>query len=252
MSTVEDISLWIWCSGTMYASSQFLAFTAAHAMLNQFFTFDVISDLAFGESFSCLANSSYHPWVSFIFRINRTTTFFRAAAYYKSLKFLVQFFMPKQMVETRKKHLQMSRDRAIRRWEMHTERTDLVSGMTDPNSGVTMAEFISNASTLTIAGSDTTSTVLSGTTYYLVKNPEKLQRLTREVRSAFSSEDEININTVNGLPYLLACLNEVMRVYPPIVGNIPRRTNFPEEMACGLVPANVGGDIIIRKMEFMP
>lgn len=32
-----------------------------------FFTFDLIGDLAFGESFGCLENTTYHPWVSTIF-----------------------------------------------------------------------------------------------------------------------------------------------------------------------------------------
>jgi len=30
-------------------------------------TFDVIGDLVFAQSFGCLGNSEYHPWVSTIF-----------------------------------------------------------------------------------------------------------------------------------------------------------------------------------------
>jgi hypothetical protein len=33
----------------------------------QFFTFDVMGDLVFGESFGCLDSSDYHPWVKLIF-----------------------------------------------------------------------------------------------------------------------------------------------------------------------------------------
>lgn len=32
-----------------------------------FATFDVIGDLAFGEPFGCLENSTYHPWVALVF-----------------------------------------------------------------------------------------------------------------------------------------------------------------------------------------
>ena len=32
-----------------------------------FYTFDVISDLCFGESFQCLETESFHPWVALIF-----------------------------------------------------------------------------------------------------------------------------------------------------------------------------------------
>ncbi|KAI1205002.1 cytochrome P450 [Annulohypoxylon truncatum] len=203
-----------------------------------FFTFDVIGDLAFGDSFGCLATSTYHPWVSFIFNINKVSSFFRAAQYYKPLASLLSLLIPKRFSEIRKNHWQMTRQRALRRWEMHTKRTDLVTRMTDPDSGITIHEFIANSSTLAIAGSDTTATVLSGTTYYLAKNPDKLQKLVREIRSAFSCDEEINMGSVNQLPYLLACLDEGMRIYPPVAGNLPRRTKVPEELDCGFVPAN--------------
>ena len=31
-----------------------------------YITFDIIGELAFGESFGCLARSTYHEWVSFV------------------------------------------------------------------------------------------------------------------------------------------------------------------------------------------
>lgn len=31
-------------------------------------TFDIVGDLVFGQSFNCLQNASYHPWIDFIFR----------------------------------------------------------------------------------------------------------------------------------------------------------------------------------------
>lgn len=31
-------------------------------------TFDIVGDLVFGQSFDCLQNASYHPWIDFIFR----------------------------------------------------------------------------------------------------------------------------------------------------------------------------------------
>jgi len=34
-----------------------------------FFTFDVIGDLAFGESFHCIETAQNHPWIEFIFQI---------------------------------------------------------------------------------------------------------------------------------------------------------------------------------------
>jgi cytochrome P450 len=42
------------------------------------------------------------------------------------------------------------------------------------------------------------------------------------VRSTFSSEKEINFVSVNQLSYMLACLNEALRMYPPVANGLPR------------------------------
>lgn len=38
----------------------------------------------------------------------------------------------------------------------------------------------------------------------------------------FASEDEIDLVSVNRLTYMLACLNEGLRMYPPIANGLPR------------------------------
>ena len=60
-----------------------------------------------------------------------------------------------------------------------------------------------------IAGSDTTSTALAATTYYLVKNSEVLMEATREVRDTFKNLDEIvHGPPLSGLIYLRSCIDE--------------------------------------------
>lgn len=80
----------------------------------------------------------------------------------------------------------------------------------------------SHAGLLIVAGSETTATLLSGATYMLLKNPQVLARLTHEVRSAFTSEDEINIASAAQLTYLNACIDESLRSYPPVPIGLPR------------------------------
>lgn len=59
--------------------------------------------------------------------------------------------------------------------------------------------------------------------FYLLHNPETHAHVTAEVRSTFSDVEEIrsgpNLNSCN---YLRACLDEAMRLSPPITGMIPR------------------------------
>jgi cytochrome P450 len=167
-------------------------------------------------------------------------SFYRAADYYQTVRSLLWRFVPKGLDENRKMHMRMSTEKARQRLKMDSGRTDLVSRMTKPDSGISEPEFIANTSLLIIAGSETTATLLSGITYYLVQNPRVLEKLVYDVRSTFSSDQEINFVNVSRLKYMLACLDEAFRMYPPVPGNLPRKTNVPETLFDKFVPANVG------------
>lgn len=87
---------------------------------------------------------------------------------------------------------------------------------------MSFAALSANAMVLILAGSETTATLLSGSIYLLLIHSDKMERLQREIRSAYKSDDEINITNVNNLPYLLAVLNEALRLYPPVTSNLIR------------------------------
>lgn len=75
------------------------------------------------------------------------------------------------------------------------------------------------------AGSDTTDIVLTNVLYYLIKNPPKLATLRREVASVLPSEDIIApYAKVKNLPYLRACLDESLRISPPVAFSLVRKT----------------------------
>ncbi|KAK3689756.1 cytochrome P450 [Podospora appendiculata] len=53
-------------------------------------------------------------------------------------------------------------------------------------------------------------------------HPDILAKLNHEVRSAFRSADEITMSSANRLPYLLAVINESLRMYPPVTSGLVR------------------------------
>jgi cytochrome P450 len=77
---------------------------------------------------------------------------------------------------------------------------------------------------LIIGGSETTASLLSGVTYLLLRNPESYEKLKDEIRSTFRTQEDINMASVNRLTYMLACLDEALRMYPPIANGLPRVT----------------------------
>ena len=84
-------------------------------------------------------------------------------------------------------------------------------------------EMAANAAVLIIGGSETTATLLSAATYYLATTPSAMAKLTHEIRSTFNSEAEINFTSVQKLDYMLAVLNEALRMYPPVPAGGPRK-----------------------------
>lgn len=112
--------------------------------------------------------------------------------------------------------------------------------------GLTLDKLEANSNILLIGGSETTATLLSGVTYLLVTNPKALARLVDEVRSSFASEDEIDINSVGRLTYMMACLNEALRMYPPVPAGLPRVVPKSGRRIVGhVIPEDVSTDSLV-------
>ena len=73
----------------------------------------------------------------------------------------------------------------------------------------------------------------SGLTYHLLRNPETRDRLTKELRNTFVRDEDITIETLQQLPYLNACIEEGMRLYPPVPTGLPRQTPKGGARICG-------------------
>ncbi len=185
-------------------------------------TFDIIGDLAFGESFGCLDNTGYHPWVQAITSVIRNGVYFQAVKFLRLEGVLVPIM--KTILRGRSENLKLTSEMMKRRLAVKGERNDLIEGLIRKQDDWHMdfQRLRSNASLLVIAGSETTATLLSGATYLLLTNPHAMNKLKDEVRSTFKSDDEITLTSVGNLSYMLACLNESLRRYPPVPIGPPR------------------------------
>ncbi|KAF2122225.1 cytochrome P450 [Lophiotrema nucula] len=83
-------------------------------------------------------------------------------------------------------------------------------------------EIIANSGLFIIAGSETTATALSGLMARLIWNPRCYKILAEEIRSTFANEEDITFNAIQNLPYLNACIEEVLRIHPPVPAGPPR------------------------------
>jgi cytochrome P450 len=186
--------------------------------------FDLIGDLAFGESFHGVRDQHWHPWVQTILGGLLAGSAISCAQRY-GLGTLLTFSIPKAMMEKYEQMFAYTKDQVGKRLERGTERPDFMSFiMRNDKEGNQMsrAEMEATAEVLVVAGSETTASLLSGVTYYLCTYPEILKKVTAEVRNAFDSDDDMDINSINRLEYMLAVLHEGLRIYPPAPSALPR------------------------------
>lgn len=130
----------------------------------------------------------------------------------------------------RARYMQYSRGQLAERMALgdDTDRRDFFYYLLkarDPETGegFSKPELWGESNLLIIAGSDTTSTGMAATFFYLVRHPEALAKATREVRSTFEDVEAIQHGAaLTGCTYLRACIDEAMRLSPAVGGLLPR------------------------------
>lgn len=89
------------------------------------------------------------------------------------------------------------------------------------------------------AGSDTTAAALTSTIWFLLHNPVALARLRRELAPLREKhggdlsieESMFSYDAVKDLPFLRACIDESLRLRPPIAYQLPRLVSQPVNIA---------------------
>ncbi|KAG0070742.1 hypothetical protein BGZ89_012568 [Linnemannia elongata] len=195
---------------------------------------DIIGETAFGQSFRMvkdnthpvpkqLANTlkrcmqqTFNPWMKWFVPLDWSFVEFGAQRV-KDRKLkgeagrradLLQYLIDAQIHE-----------RANGNGETGNEYDDMIAGkLTDKAVETEACVFL-------IAGSETSSTAMTFTIMYLVKNPDKLAKLRDELDLATASNAPGALPTydqIRNLPYLTGCINESLRLRPVAATGLPR------------------------------
>ncbi|KAL8343545.1 hypothetical protein RB598_004749 [Gaeumannomyces tritici] len=200
-----------------------------------YLTFDIIGDLALGESFGSLESSKYHPWVHNIFHSIRGLSlarfFGQSGPLLAPLALLDSGGALKAFSDNRK----YAFEKAIARMDLGVEpvtrnkvagadgqfkvqvRRDFITYMMrktrDGEDGLTTTEICKNAESIILAGSETTGTNLS-TLFFSSPGPVIVTTAMPYTPRCAS----------NHLPLLHACIEESLRIHPP-AGEMPWRVS---------------------------
>ncbi|GAP91231.1 putative cytochrome p450 monooxygenase [Rosellinia necatrix] len=196
-------------------------------------TFDIMAEFAFGESLGLLENGAYSDWVATVFNTLIVLPAIQMIEFYPFSRNLFRLLEPKSVAKMRLDHFNHTVTRVDKRLKNKSHKPDLWN-LVEESGVLTTGEIYTNAELFMTAGTETTASLLTGTLYYLFKNPNKMKTLTDEIRGRFTSNKDITFEALCQLDYLNACLREGLRVYPSIPSAIPRE--IPE-----------GGNIIMGK-----
>ncbi|EAT85064.2 hypothetical protein SNOG_07598 [Parastagonospora nodorum SN15] len=162
-------------------------------------------------------------WVVLIYEAIKSGAIEQATRRFAAPGSLSQRFLmwciPSAIRERRTRHLRNSTEKTVRRMATKTEHRDFIwyiLKQREKKNEVSDDEVIMNAALFIVAGSETTATELCGLTNYLLRNPPMHKKIVAEIREACKTEEDINMDVLADLPYMNACIEEGLRIFPPV------------------------------------
>lgn len=156
-------------------------------------------------------------------------------------------------------------NRATTRWKRYEngeKLDDFFSALMQDKSGkphnLEWGEIVAEVSIMMNAGSDTTGIALNNAMFFLLKNPRCMERLRAEIDEVMEDGEVVAPHDrVKHLPYLRACLDESMRLLPPVSFGLPRRTPpegaiILQEYIPGETSVSISGYVVHRNETVFP
>ena len=198
-----------------------------------YLVFDITGDLTFGESFGCVEGDRNHAWVATVLQFIKASVLIASCRYYPLLYYVIERFIPKSALEKKKQHYMMTKQKVQHRLAAKKDRSDFMQHMISSHHELTDAEIENTAAIIVVAGSSTTKDTLAGAIYYLLRFPEALELLVKEIRGTYSSKADMNLTNLSQLPYLSAVIQEALRLVAPVALGLQREVPKGGDTICG-------------------
>ncbi|KDN62705.1 putative cytochrome P450 [Colletotrichum sublineola] len=191
----------------------------------QYFTLDVITDLAFGKPFGDLASDSdVHEYIHTAEKnmpnVVLTTVLPWLLALLSSPLFRCLLPSDKDAIGLGKTIGIVKQVAAERFGPNKKIKKDMLGSFVA--HGLTQEEASSEILMQILAGSDTTATAIRATLLHIITSPRVTAALRAEIKSAKPSRLVIAEAEARRMPYLQAVIKEGLRIFPPVVGQMSK------------------------------
>ncbi|KIX92393.1 uncharacterized protein Z520_11868 [Fonsecaea multimorphosa CBS 102226] len=204
-----------------------------------FYSFDVMGDLAFGKSFDMVKNGVKHYFM------NSLKTNMTMAGYFKHIVWIAPIFRSTPILNfEHKRFWKFVNSQVDERMKMKPDKPDVFSYLLEeyekqePKTAQGLMNLQADAYLIVVAGSDTTAATLTSLFFHLATEPHLLTELRKHVDPLFEA-GEVDSVALSKSKHLDAVINEALRLHPPVPSGVQRLTP-PEGMIIGetFVPGN--------------
>ncbi|PGH14218.1 hypothetical protein AJ79_03191 [Helicocarpus griseus UAMH5409] len=221
-----------------------------------YFGFDVMGDVAFGESFNMVKSGKPDPTFSML----QVTRFLAGVFTCVPWTFILFKNIP-VMHQISTRWIRRCATQVMERNKRGNLKPHLFTHLLSEQNldaqsssakfpGLDLpADLVSDSELAIIAGSDTTSSTVSALIYLLATHPDKQALLQQELDTLFSGPDNISHQklSASNAPFLEGCINEALRLYPAVPSGMQRMT--PPEGA-QIAGRWIPGDTIVSTPAF--
>ncbi|KAH8807492.1 cytochrome P450 monooxygenase [Xylogone sp. PMI_703] len=208
-----------------------------------YYSFDVMGDLAFGKSFRMLQENKDH----YVLKTLHENMAY--VGYLGPVNWIFPFFLRTPILNWEiKKFFGFIESQVEERRKLKPELPDVFSWIlsdhdSQPETKARKASLIAEAQLVIVAGSDTTAATLSNLFYELLENPGQIHKLREELDRLFSTGEEVHLEQLAKAKHLNAVINETLRLHPAVPSGVQRKTP-PEGLY--LEETWIPGDVIVQ------
>ncbi|OTA59691.1 cytochrome P450 [Hypoxylon sp. EC38] len=187
----------------------------------QWLAIDIAAEMAYSHRVDCMKEARNSAYLNAVLSFNKFATMTQVLRRFPWLGFLRFAVFPVSLVgklmQLRKESLrEMGRRLSLQGATEHADYLDQLAPAMDPAGGKSddILHLSKISTQLMFAGYLPPSDWYYGTFFHLLHNPEALETLTQEIRTAFTNYEQITPSAAQQLPYLNSCMKEALRLFP--------------------------------------